>query len=312
MLLRSLNRYFSTSNIYMTRVTQPIDYENFFFQFSRQAKWNPSFSDRELYFHPNSISHFYMGYVNYTPAFSVGFTIFEKPKIMFAGMYYCLPEFRHVGNCFIYATTKFNELKKNCDILAMSGTPLMGRKYQNKMGVKIRGKIFRRRLFLEPEKLCKKSYDTEVIKDVRVIDMDKLLKYDLEVCGYDRSEIIKKLPVIDPFNVNCLVYESNGLIQGYGVLRRCVEGYRVGPLLAENPKIASEILNALKTKVFGSGDVLVTVDVGEEQEQWSQREFWDRSGFDFNDEKFFYLQCTEKFPCDWKRTFGIFSIEIGI
>ena len=310
MLARKLLKRFSTSNINLTQINQKTDYNNFFFEFSRVAKWNPSFCDSDLYFHPD-VSHFYLGYVNYVPAFTVGFTIYKDPKIMFAGMYYCLPEFRHVGNCFLYATNKFNELKKDCDILALPGTPLMGRKYENKMGVKIRGKIYRRQLFVEPENLCNKSYDKTVLKDVRDVDITKLLKYDRKVCGYDRSSLLKKLPEIEPFNANVLVYETNGEIQGYGMLRRCVEGYKIGPLLADNAKTASEIFWALKTKVLGTGEVLVTVDVGEENGEWSQREFWDKMGFDFNNEKFFYLQCSEKFPCDWKKTFGIFSLEVG-
>lgn len=301
---------FSTSNIYLNRISQRTEYENFFFQFSRAAKWNPSFTDVDLYFHPE-ISHFYLGYVNYKPAFSVGFQIYKEPKILFAGMYYCLPEYRHVGNCFLYATTKFHELKKTCDILAMPGTPLMGKKYENKMGVKIRGKIYRRRLFVEPEKMCNKAYDTSVIKDVRTIDILKLLAYDRSICGYDRSPVLKKFHEIDPKNGSCLVYEENGKIQGYGLIRRCIDGYKIGPLLAENPKTASEILHALKTKVLGEGEVLVTVDVAEEKGEWSQREYWDRSKFDLNEEKFFYLQCTEKFPANWNKTFAIFSLEVG-
>ena len=304
-----LKKFFSSSNIYMTQITQRSEYENYFFQFSRTARWNPSFSDSELYFNPET-SHFYLGYVNYVPAFSVGFTIYKEPKILFAGMYYCLPEFRHVGNCFLYATTKYNELKRNCEILALPGTPVLGKKYENKMGTKIRGKIFRRRLFVDPEKMCSKTYDAS-IKDVKAIDINKLLKYDRAICGYDRSPILKKLHQIDPYNATCLVYESNGEIQGYGLLRRCVEGYKIGPLLAENAKTASEILHALKTKVLGTGEVLVTVDVGEEQGEWSQREYWDRTGFDFNDEKFFYLQCSKKFPCNWKKTFAFYSVEVG-
>lgn len=305
-----LKRFFSTSNIHLTKISQRTDYENYFFQFSRAARWNPSFSDADLYFHPD-ISHFYLGYVNYVPAFSVGFTIFKEPKIMFAGMYYCLPEYRHVGNCFLYATTKFHELKKGCDILALPGTPLMGRKYESKMGTKIKGKIYRRRLFVEPEKMCSKSYDSNLIKDVKQIDINKLIKYDREVCGYDRSQILKKLHQIDPFNATTLVFESEGEVKGYGILRRCVEGYKIGPLLAENVKTASEILHALKTKVVGNGDVLVTIDTSELAEEWNQHEFWDKMGFDFNNEKFFYLQCTERFPANWRKTFAIFSLEVG-
>lgn len=311
MQLSKFFRRFSTSNIHLTQITQKSEYENFFFQFSRAAKWNPSFSDADLYFHPSSISHFYLGYVNSVPAFSVGFTIYKEPKILFAGMYYCLPEFRHVGNCFLYATTKFNELKKTCDILALPGTPLMGKKYENKMGVKIRGKIFRRRLFVEPEKMCNKLYDTSVIKDIRDVDITKLAKYDREICGYDRSMILKRLSTIEPFNATTLVFEHHGEILGYGVIRRCVEGYKIGPLLAENPITASEILHALKTKVSGNGEVLVTVDVPEVAGDWSQREYWDRSKFDLNEEKFFFLQCTEKFPFNAKKTFGVFSLEVG-
>ncbi|MEX0307293.1 MAG: GNAT family N-acetyltransferase [Ruegeria sp.] len=43
------------------------------------------------------------------------------------------------------------------------------------------------------------------------------------------------------------VFEENGQIKGYATLRRCLSGYKVGPLFADNPHIAQALLISLLT-----------------------------------------------------------------
>ncbi len=43
------------------------------------------------------------------------------------------------------------------------------------------------------------------------------------------------------------VFEENGQVKGYATLRRCLSGYKVGPLFADNPHIAQALLISLLT-----------------------------------------------------------------
>lgn len=43
-------------------------------------------------------------------------------------------------------------------------------------------------------------------------------------------------------------------IKGYGVIRKCVKGFKVGPLFAQNYKVADELFKALSS--FANGDTI--------------------------------------------------------
>ncbi|WP_243670418.1 hypothetical protein [Methanoculleus chikugoensis] len=45
--------------------------------------------------------------------------------------------------------------------------------------------------------------------------------------------------------------DDGGIRGGYGVIRRCRSGYKIGPLFAETPEIAEEIFLALSAQAPG-------------------------------------------------------------
>jgi hypothetical protein len=42
---------------------------------------------------------------------------------------------------------------------------------------------------------------------------------------------------------------QNGKLEGYGVIRKCRNGYKIGPLFANNPKLAESLFLSLKSVV---------------------------------------------------------------
>lgn len=53
-------------------------------------------------------------------------------------------------------------------------------------------------------------------------------------------------------------FVENGDIKGYGVLRQCDDGYKIGPLFADTPEIADTLFRALAGQVKGQFIVLDT------------------------------------------------------
>jgi len=53
-------------------------------------------------------------------------------------------------------------------------------------------------------------------------------------------------------------YFDNGKLGGYGVIRRCVTGWKIGPLFAETPMIAQHLLASLVTTA-GADEVFIDV-----------------------------------------------------
>ncbi|MCB1114294.1 MAG: GNAT family N-acetyltransferase [Chlamydiia bacterium] len=81
------------------------------------------------------------------------------------------------------------------------------------------------------------------------ISYDILEAYDTQVVGYDRTPFLKewiKMP-----NAVCLAKTKSGTLQGYGVIRKCFEGYKIGPLFADTPEIAESLLLALAAETHG-------------------------------------------------------------
>lgn len=91
---------------------------------------------------------------------------------------------------------------------------------------------------------------------LKEVPFEVLLSYDLSIVGFNRAVFLKHW--IEMPNAYSLAKMQDGRLQGYGVLRRCYEGYKVGPLFAESMDIAEEIFHALCAKSSG-GPVFLDV-----------------------------------------------------
>jgi hypothetical protein len=81
------------------------------------------------------------------------------------------------------------------------------------------------------------------------VDFNKLVRYDHEVFLFPRVEFLRRwLFQADSFGY---YLENEDTVLGYGILRKCVTGYKVGPLFADNEAIAVEILEALLSNIPG-------------------------------------------------------------
>ncbi|MFO0948447.1 MAG: hypothetical protein U1D30_21415 [Planctomycetota bacterium] len=90
------------------------------------------------------------------------------------------------------------------------------------------------------------------------IPFELLVDYDRLHFSAERRSFLEAW--IDPPGGAALVGVNEGRIAGFGVLRPCVQGYKVGPLFAEDPSWADRILRAL---AIGSGGKELYLDVPE-------------------------------------------------
>ena len=100
-------------------------------------------------------------------------------------------------------------------------------------------------------------------------------------------------------------YFEDGLLRGYGTVRRCVEGWKIGPLFAETPAIAETLLAILVTP---AGIDPVFIDVPEPN--GAAVEMVKRLGFTpaFETARM-YLGSAPALPLE--RVFGITTLELG-
>ncbi|KEQ14995.1 GNAT family N-acetyltransferase [Endozoicomonas numazuensis] len=99
---------------------------------------------------------------------------------------------------------------------------------------------------------------------------------------------------------------NNHKIQGYGVIRPCIEGYKIGPLFADTPDIAREILLALLSE---AREAPVYCDIPEPNETGVQL-FQSLGGQKTNFETIRMYNGYEP-DLDYRRIFGQTSLEAG-
>ena len=84
------------------------------------------------------------------------------------------------------------------------------------------------------------------LKDVRLLE---LLDYEKRLFPCKRKAYLKAW-VTQP-DVSAFCFISQKTIHGFGVLRPCIEGYRIGPLFADTPVIAEHLMQALLQHSLG-------------------------------------------------------------
>ena len=97
------------------------------------------------------------------------------------------------------------------------------------------------------------------LTDAAGVDAGALLAYDAAVAGYARDRLLPAW--LDRPPGHALAVVRDGSVAGYGVLRPCREGMKVGPLFADDVAAANDLLDGL---LAAAGDgVAVFVDMPE-------------------------------------------------
>ncbi|MET1415337.1 GNAT family N-acetyltransferase [Roseibium sp. HPY-6] len=100
-------------------------------------------------------------------------------------------------------------------------------------------------------------------------------------------------------------FVENGEVKGYGVVRRCHEGYKIGPLFADTPEIADTLFRTLAGQVKGQFVVLDTPEPNAAALLLAEK-------YDLSPEFETFRMYRGKVPdLPLDQTFGITSFELG-
>ncbi len=156
---------------------------------------------------------------------------------------------------------------------------------------------------LRMESVAKKEPFSAKVTEITVKDFDAINKLDKKCFGFDRSLFLKgwlNLPRSKFYK-----YRKGNEVKGYGVVRKCVKGYKIGPLFASDYKAAHELFKALAS--YASGD-LIYLDVPEINEDAMKL----AKAYDMK-EMFgcarMYLGPAPKLP--YQQIFGVTTFELG-
>jgi GNAT superfamily N-acetyltransferase len=86
------------------------------------------------------------------------------------------------------------------------------------------------------------------------VPWEELAAYDLAVSGIDRPEFMRAW--LSQPGGSGFAWRRNGSLAGYGFLRPCRNGFKIGPLYADDANIAHRLLQSLLSTIPGQHAVL--------------------------------------------------------
>lgn len=195
--------------------------------------WNPGLYDYAS-FHATDPKGFYVGLLKGTPIACISAVAYDA-QFGFMGFYIVSPEYRNKG----YGLRLWNEALKHLPSqnIGLDGVVSQQHNYQ-KSGFKLAYKNFR---FQGSSR--KHRVSNSQIVELKDIDFKKLLQFDTQLFPANREIFLQSwIKQPESYAVGSLM---KGKLNGYGTIRRCVTGYKIGPLFAGSPEVAEQIFISL-------------------------------------------------------------------
>jgi GNAT superfamily N-acetyltransferase len=199
--------------------------------------WNPGLQDAEC-FAAADATGFLMGLLGEEPIATISAVKYGS-SFSFIGFYIVKPSYRHQG----YGIQMWNEALRRLQprTIGLDGVVAQQQNYQ-RSGFQLAHRNIR----------YGGTGGGSAPKDVNLVGLaqvpfEQIMRYDRAFFPDDRTAFLQRW-IRQPGSV-ALGYWQNDQLAGYGVIRPCRSGYKIGPLFADDDKIAEVLFLALKAKV---------------------------------------------------------------
>lgn len=201
-------------------------------EWAAKEGWNPGLSDADAFYAVDP-KGFFMGFLGDEPVASLS-AVSYGPDFGFLGFYIVKPE--HRGKR--YGWKLWQEALKHLPTqnIGLDGVLAQQENYK-KSGFKL---AYRNTRY--EGKGLQQVVDDPHIKSLDQIPLNQILSYDLPIFLYPRKTFLSRW-IKQPNSLAIGYIEKN--LKGYGVIRPCHTGFKIGPLFADTTKIADELLKRL-------------------------------------------------------------------
>ncbi len=199
--------------------------------------WNPGYNDDECFYtaDPNG---FLVGLINNEPIATISVVKYGK-SFGFLGFYIVKPEYRGKGYGIQIWNTGMEYL--NGRNIGLDGVVSQQDNYK-KSGFRFAYRNIR----YEGNGGGDFPNKIEIVK-LSSLPLKTIELYDQEFFPTNRAQFIACW--INQLSHNALGIMQNDRLAGYGVIRKCRVGYKIGPLFANNPPLAETLFLALKSEL---------------------------------------------------------------
>lgn len=199
--------------------------------------WNPGLDDAGSFYAADSTG-FLIGRINNEPIATIS-AVKYGTSFGFIGLYIVEENHRRKGYGIQIWQQALDSLKGRN--IGLDGVVAQQENYK-KSGFKLAHRNIRF-AGISQQKLSKFSK----IVDLATVKYSDLLEYDLSFFPAQRDNFLKAW--INQPNCHALAIIENSKLSGYGVIRACRQGYKIGPLNAESKDLATELFDALTAKI---------------------------------------------------------------
>ena len=205
--------------------------------------WNPGLDDTELFWQTDP-DGFYGCFIE-NKLIGGGSIVSYSGNFGFMGFFIVSPEYRNagIGNALWHKRKSLllSRLKQGASI-GMDGVVAM-QPFYAKGGFEI---AYRDERY---EKIGEAFPASDQVTEVQKDDFDQILKLDQGCFGFDRSAFLTNW--IKAKHAQTFKYQDANGLQGFAVLRKCVVGYKIGPLFANNQAVASALYEKCLNEAIG-------------------------------------------------------------
>ncbi|MEM9355087.1 MAG: GNAT family N-acetyltransferase [Pseudomonadota bacterium] len=260
--------------------------------------WNPGLDDLDAFFAADP-EGFFMGFVDSTPVSAISVVRYGN-AYGFLGFYMVLPAYR--GKDLGIATWRAGMAHLDGRVVGLDGVVAQQHNYQ-KSGFVLAGRNIR----FTGVPSCSSQTSHDSVTPIRQVDLEKVIAYDRPFFPDDRTSFVSVWAgPSEGVSRTGFMVKAGDDVRGYGVIRRCRSGYKVGPLFADTPDIAATLFQALCSSVEPGAPV--SLDVPEDNAAAVKLAESSNLSPSFETARM-YKSGMPKLPID--RTFGITTFELG-
>lgn len=267
-------------------------------QWAKAEGWNPGLADGDAFWaaDPKGFWGMWEGDV----LIGTASTVVYEGRLGFVGLFIVRPEWRNKGLGTQFWNHFIGQLKER--IGPGGGAALDGvfdmQPYYAKSGFQFTHRNLRM------QGVGQEAPVAEAIAGAETVDFAALLHYDQRHFGAPRPEFLQRW-IYPPGKGRALVWKQGEQIRGFGAIRPCHHGFKIGPLFADTPEIAEALFLALNRQAVGEPIFLDVPECNEAAMALSAR-----------------YNMTSQFGCarmvmghfpqlPWENIFGVTTFELG-
>jgi GNAT superfamily N-acetyltransferase len=235
------NKNFIVRNIDRVELDTIIDW-------ATQEGWNPGLHDADS-FYLTDPKGFFMGFLDGQPIACLSAVAYDQ-SFGFLGFYITKPEFRGQGYGIQVWNKAIAYLKTQN--IGLDGVVAQQENYQ-KSGFKLAYSNIRYQGVSEHTSNSQFKH----LKPISMIPFSDLVAYDNNCFPVSRQKFLKSwISMPESFG---LAATYCGKVTGYGVIRKCHVGYKIGPLFADTPQVALKLYESLSNQIAEGTEVILDV-----------------------------------------------------